>query len=75
MLFDDSEPARVSWVGGVFRITAVLDRFRELIESNSMNALAARLRPAAGALLEAYRTAGPRLANAHKSARREAAGR
>ena len=59
MLFDDNEPARVSWVGGVFRISAVLDRFRELVESNSMNRVGPPdYGPAAGALLEAYRTAG-----------------
>lgn len=59
MLFDDNETARISWVGGVFKIGAVLDRFKTLTESNSMNRVGPPDHgPAAGALLEAYRVAG-----------------
>jgi molecular chaperone DnaK (HSP70) len=59
MLFDDAEPARISWVGGVFKIDAVLERFKTLTESNTMNRVGPPDHgPAAGALLEAYRVAG-----------------
>lgn len=59
MLFDDAEPARISWVGGVFKIGAVLERFKTLTESNTMNRVGPPDHgPAAGALLEAYRVAG-----------------
>jgi N-acetylglucosamine kinase-like BadF-type ATPase len=59
MIFDDNEPARISWVGGVFKIGAVLERFKTLTESNTLNRVGPPDHgPAAGSLLEAYRAAG-----------------
>jgi hypothetical protein len=47
------------YVGGVFRSTRVLERFRMLMEFEiGKHGGRAGLRPAAGALLEAYRIAG-----------------
>jgi N-acetylglucosamine kinase-like BadF-type ATPase len=67
MLFGDNEAARISWVGGVFKIKAVLERFQTLTGSNSTSQVGPPdFGPAAGALLEAYRTAGlalPTLSN------------
>jgi hypothetical protein len=58
-LFQHGEPARVAYIGGVFRSATLLDRFRTLIELEDGNQLGAPIHgPAAGALLEAYRTAG-----------------
>ena len=58
-LFEPREPARVSYLGGVFRSRVVLERFREAIEAQAGNQLAPPVYgPAAGALLEAYRAAG-----------------
>jgi N-acetylglucosamine kinase-like BadF-type ATPase len=64
-LFQPGEHARVSYVGGVFRSRALLDRFRRLVEREPGNLVAPPLYgPDAGALIEAYRIAGlaPRLA-------------
>lgn len=58
-LFCSDEPARVAYIGGVFRSTIVLDRFRILMTAEPANRFGAPVYgPAAGALLEAYRTAG-----------------
>jgi N-acetylglucosamine kinase-like BadF-type ATPase len=58
-LFTAGSPARVSYVGGVFRSTRVLERFRMLMEFELGNTVTAPVYgPAAGALLEAYRIAG-----------------
>lgn len=57
-LFAPSEPARVSYIGGVFRSTRVRERFRMLVELVESNRVAAPIYgPAAGALIEAYRVA------------------
>lgn len=58
-LFDEEEPARVSYVGGVFRSKMLLERFRTLVQMEAGNQVDAPVYgPAAGALLEAYRAAG-----------------
>ena len=58
-IFADGEPARISYVGGVFRGAVLMERFRTLIEMDEMNRFRAPVYgPAAGALLEAYRIAG-----------------
>ncbi len=60
-LFDEGEPARVAYIGGVFRSRTVLERFRTLVQSEEGNQVAPPIYgPAAGALLEAYRAAGIR---------------
>jgi N-acetylglucosamine kinase-like BadF-type ATPase len=57
-LFAPAEPARVSYIGGAFRSRRVLERFRILLELEQGNCIAAPVYgPAAGALIEAYRTA------------------
>jgi N-acetylglucosamine kinase-like BadF-type ATPase len=57
-LFAAGEPACVSYIGGVFRSTRVLERFRMLSELEKSNRVGAPVYgPAAGALIEAYRTA------------------
>ncbi len=65
-LFEAGEPATVAYIGGVFRSALVRGRFRELVESEPGNRCAPPVYgPAAGALLEAYRSAGlkPLLSN------------
>jgi N-acetylglucosamine kinase-like BadF-type ATPase len=60
-LFKPGEPARVSYVGGVFRSRILLERFRMLVEMEEGNqVLPPAYGPAAGALLEAYQAAGIR---------------
>jgi N-acetylglucosamine kinase-like BadF-type ATPase len=57
-LFAPGEPARVSYIGGVFRSVRVLERFRMLMELREGNCVGPpRYGPAAGALIEAYRAA------------------
>jgi N-acetylglucosamine kinase-like BadF-type ATPase len=58
-LFRAAEPARIAWIGGVFRSARLLQRFRTLVEIDEANLCAPPVYgPAAGALLEAYRNAG-----------------
>lgn len=58
-LFQQGEPARMAYIGGVFRSATLLDRFRTLIELEEGSHVGPPIHgPAAGALLEAYRTAG-----------------
>jgi N-acetylglucosamine kinase-like BadF-type ATPase len=58
-LFDEGEPARVAYIGGVFQSRTVLERFRTMAGKEPGNSVAPPLHgPAAGALLEAYRAAG-----------------
>jgi len=52
-LFNEVEPVRLAYIGGVFRSRAVLEHFRELTAATPPI-----YGPAAGALLEAYRSAG-----------------
>jgi len=55
-LFTDHEPARVSWIGGVFKSEILRSRFQTLVELIDGNlAGPPMLGPAAGALLEAYK--------------------
>ncbi|MEO8025062.1 MAG: BadF/BadG/BcrA/BcrD ATPase family protein [Bryobacteraceae bacterium] len=61
-LFVDHEPARVSWIGGVFRSELLRHRFQSLVEMTDGNMAGPPLMaPAAGALLDAYRLAGLRV--------------
>jgi len=58
-LFAEGEPARVAYIGGVFRSQMLLQRFRTLVEMEPGNACGPPVYgPAAGALLEAYGAAG-----------------
>lgn len=65
-LFKPGEPARVAYIGGVFRSRLLLQHYRMLVELEDANTCAPPLHgPAAGALLEAYRARGlhPALSN------------
>jgi N-acetylglucosamine kinase-like BadF-type ATPase len=56
-LFVEGETARVTYIGGVFLSRMLLERFRMLIELEGGNRCSAPIHgPAAGALLEAYRS-------------------
>jgi len=58
-LFDGSAPCSISYLGGVFRSEILLERYRMLMELESVNRVAEPVYgPAAGALIEAYRAAG-----------------
>ena len=58
-LFTGGEPARVAYIGGVFRGTRLRERFRQLVElADGVTCGPPEMGPAAGALLEAYRQAG-----------------
>lgn len=62
-LFQPGEAARVACIGGVFRSGLLRERYRTLVELTEGNRVAApEYGPAAGALLEAYRAAGVRVA-------------
>jgi N-acetylglucosamine kinase-like BadF-type ATPase len=65
-LFQRCKPARVAYVGGVFRSPVLCKQYRALVESEEGNVCGPPEHgPAEGALLEAYRGAGlnPRLTN------------
>lgn len=65
-LFHGGELVRVAPVGGTFRLAALLERFRRLVEAaGKSKVVPAVYGPAAGALLEAYLAAGlrPMLSN------------
>ncbi len=69
-LFRTNEPARVSYIGGVFRSQRLLGRFRTLLELEDGNRFGPpAMGPAAGALLEAYRMSGlhPQIENLPES--------
>jgi N-acetylglucosamine kinase-like BadF-type ATPase len=58
-LWQSGEPARVAWIGGVFRSRILLERYRCLVELEEGNrAGPPEFDPAAGALIEAYRAVG-----------------
>ncbi len=60
-LWAADEPATVAYAGGVFRSQPLFERFRMLVEMEVGNHCQAPIYdPAAGALFEAYRTAGLR---------------
>ena len=54
-LFEKADPARVAYIGGVFRSRTVLATFTELVGKSVAPPIYG---PAAGALLEAYRAVG-----------------
>ena len=56
-LFKNDEPARIAYIGGVFRSRTVRERFIALAGNHTGPPIYG---PAAGALLEAYRAAGIR---------------
>lgn len=65
-LFATAEPARVAWIGGVFKSEILLIRYRTIVELTDGNTTGEPVYgPATGALLEAYRAAGiaPELEN------------
>jgi N-acetylglucosamine kinase-like BadF-type ATPase len=58
-LWKPGEPARVAYIGGVFRSGLLLERYCELMRLEEGNQVGPpQYGPAAGALLEAYRAAG-----------------
>jgi N-acetylglucosamine kinase-like BadF-type ATPase len=58
-LWKPGEPVRVAWIGGVFRSRMLLERYRYLVELEDGNrAGPPEYDPAAGALIEAYRSVG-----------------
>jgi N-acetylglucosamine kinase-like BadF-type ATPase len=58
-IFDAGSLCCISYLGGVFRSGILLDRYRMLMELEDGNRVAAPVYgPAAGALIEAYRSAG-----------------
>lgn len=58
-LFEEDEPCRVAYIGGVFQSAPLRERFRLLVEMQDGNTVGPpEYAPAAGALLEAYRTVG-----------------
>lgn len=62
-IFGKEETALVCPIGGVFRVAAVRERFRSILELDGRARIAEpALGPAAGALLEAYRLAGLKVA-------------
>ncbi len=69
-LFKEGEPAFVAYIGGVYRSNLLRERFRMLVELDEGNTVGPpKLGPAAGALIEAYRSAGlnPTLSNLPES--------
>jgi N-acetylglucosamine kinase-like BadF-type ATPase len=58
-IFDGKAACGISYLGGVFRSEILLGRYRMLMELDESNRVAEpEYGPAAGALIEAYRTAG-----------------
>lgn len=58
MLFKSGEPARVCWIGGVFKSELLLTRFCMIVDLEDGNLSGPpKYGPAAGALIEAYRNA------------------
>jgi N-acetylglucosamine kinase-like BadF-type ATPase len=58
-LWSPGEATRVAWIGGVFRSTMLLERYRFLVELEDGNCAGPpEYKPAAGALIEAYRAVG-----------------
>ena len=58
-LFHRGEPARTSYIGGVFRSDILRERFAMLVQLESDAPVhPPAMGPAAGALIEAYRLAG-----------------
>ena len=59
MLFRSEDFVRIAWIGGVFQSERLLARYRTILELEENNRCAPPdYGPAAGALLEAYRSAG-----------------
>jgi N-acetylglucosamine kinase-like BadF-type ATPase len=60
-LFQPAEPVRLAYIGGVFRSSILLERYRMLVEAEEGNRCGPPMYgPAAGALLQAYEHAGLR---------------
>ena len=58
-LFREGEPSRLAWIGGVFRSSMLLDRFRMLTGlEGSVTVGPPDHAPASGALIMAYKAAG-----------------
>jgi N-acetylglucosamine kinase-like BadF-type ATPase len=58
-LWQEEEPTRICWTGGVFNSAMLLERFRTIVAiDGNNNCTAPEHGPAIGALLVAYRTAG-----------------
>jgi N-acetylglucosamine kinase-like BadF-type ATPase len=61
-LFREGEPSRLSWIGGVFGSSILLERFRMLVGlEGTVSAEPPDHAPASGALILAYRSAGLRI--------------
>jgi N-acetylglucosamine kinase-like BadF-type ATPase len=61
-LWRENETTRIAYIGGAFKSTRLLERFKLLVEMERGNRCGPPDHdPAAGALLEAYRAAGLRL--------------
>jgi N-acetylglucosamine kinase-like BadF-type ATPase len=58
-LWEPADRVEVAYVGGAFRSSLLLERFRLLVErEDGDRCRAPRRKPAEGALIEAYRAAG-----------------
>ena len=69
-LFKEGEPAFIACIGGVYNSNLLRERFRMLVELEEGNTVSPpKFGPAAGALIEAYRSAGlnPTLSNLPES--------
>ena len=69
-LFKEGEPAFIAYIGGVYNSNLLRERFRMLVELDEGNTVGPpKFGPAAGALIEAYRSAGlnPILSNLPES--------
>ena len=65
-LFDDREPVRIAYLGGVFRSDIVRERFCDVVALHDGVRVGPPVYgPAAGALLEAFRAAGVSAALSH----------
>jgi N-acetylglucosamine kinase-like BadF-type ATPase len=65
-LFQRSEPARISYIGGVFTSEILRERFSLLVELESETHVhPPAFGPAAGALIEAYQAAGLHIHPSH----------
>jgi N-acetylglucosamine kinase-like BadF-type ATPase len=60
-LFEQGEPVKVAYIGGVYKSELLLERFRMLVELEDGNEVIAPLYgPGTGALIEAYTESGLR---------------
>jgi N-acetylglucosamine kinase len=67
-LWNEGEPCVLSWVGGVFNSAILLERFRMLVQlDGSVVASPPEHSPAVGALLIAWKAAGPHSVRVHST--------